>query len=224
MPVHDSPVRLAVLGPPDLLVTALVTALGMHGVDAEWMPMRETAAGFPPDTPDVLIVDVDGHRPAGVIPGATSAGLTVLALASESSRDRVAAAIAEGATGWLRKSTSIAALAETVRAIAAGRICMSDEKRAEWLVEYRATSESVQADLDLLEQLSPREREVLCLLADGRRAAEIAGLLFLSITTVRSHIRSVLVKLGVNSQQHAADLYRDTSRRVARMIGTTVSP
>ena len=68
-------------------------------------------------------------------------------------------------------------------------------------------------------EAAPRESEVLRHLADGLRAAEIAELLVLSIATVRSHIRSVLVELGVNSRQQAAEAYRDTSRRLARLLG-----
>lgn len=222
MAVEVAPVRLSVLGPPDLLVTALVAGLGVHGVDAERLAPHEVgrcAAPFPRSGPGVLIVDIDVAGPAGTIPGAVRAGLTVLVIGSETNRVRAAAAIAAGAVGWIRKTTSITVLAETVRAAAGGRMHMSEETHAGWLAEHRSASDSARADVDRLEQLSPREREVLAYLADGLRAAEISALLFLSITTVRSHIRSILVKLGVNSQQAAADVYRQTARRLARMLG-----
>ncbi len=223
MSVEAAPIRLSVLGPPDLLVTALVAGLGAGGVEADRIPLHEAPAGagpFPRSGPGVLIVDVDVHNPARLVVGAVRAGLTVLAIGSETHRERAAAAIAAGAVGWIRKTSSIDVLAETVRAAASGRMRMSPEMRAAWLAEHRLANDSVRAELDRLEQLSPREREVLRHLAEGLRAAEIAELLFLSIATVRSHIHSVLVKLGVNSQQHAVDVYRDTSRRLARLLGT----
>lgn len=160
-------------------------------------------------------MDIDAHNPAGVVRDAIVAGLTVLAIGSDTNRERGAAAISAGAVGWIRKTSSLDALAATVKAAAAGRIRMSDEQRAKWLAEHRSTNDSVRAQVERLEQLSPREREVLRHLADGLRAAEISALLFLSVTTVRS----ILVKLDVNSQQHAAAVYRETSRRRSRVHG-----
>lgn len=222
MAAEVSPVRLTVLGPPDLLVTALIAGLGVHGVEAERLPLHETdrpQSAFPRQGPRVLLVDIDARTPVRVIAEAVQSGLTVLAIGSDAHRERAAAAIAAGAVGWIRKTSSIAALAETVRAAADGRMQMSDERRANWLTEHRTASDSVRADLERLDQLSPREREVLRHLAEGLRAAEISVLLFLSITTVRSHIRSILVKLGVNSQQQAADVYRRTSHRLMKILG-----
>lgn len=218
MSVDVARLRLSILGPPDLLVTALVAALGMYGVDVERLPLHETPS-FSSEGPDVLIVDVDTHNPAPAVRDATAAGRTVLAIGSESNRERVVAAIAAGAVGWIPKTCSLRSLADTVREAGSGRLRMSEQRRAEWLAEHRSNHDSVRADVERLEQLSRREREVLCHLSDGLRAAEIAGVLVLSITTVRSHIRSILVKLGVNSQHAAADLHRDTSRRVGRILG-----
>lgn len=223
MSLRVAPVRLAVLGPPNLLVTSLVAGMGTRGVDAERLPPHEARGGtgsFPRPGPGVLLVDVDGHHLVSVIPGAIQAEWVVLVIGSEANRDRAAAAIAAGAIAWIRTTSSIDVPADTVRDAAAGRMRMSDEKRAEWLAEHRNTSDSVRADLERIKQLSPREWEVLSHLADGLRAAEISGLLFVSITTVRSHIRSILVKLGVNSQQRAADVHRELSRRLGRNLGT----
>ncbi len=213
-----APVRLAVLGPPDMLVTALVAGLGAHGVDARRLPPHESPGPDDPSrpgAPGVLIVDIDAGSLTRAVRSATRAGMTVLAIGSEANRERAVAAIAAGAVGWIRKTSSIDVLAETVRAAAAGRMRMTDAQRAEWLAEHRSTSDSVRAELDRLQRLSPREREVLRHLAEGLRAAEVSELLFLSITTVRTHIRSILVKLGVNSQHQAVGLFRGTAARLA---------
>jgi DNA-binding NarL/FixJ family response regulator len=217
MRVEVVPIHIAVLGAPDLLVTALVAALGARDVVAERMlltaSVRDTAA-FRQSGAGVLVVDIDSHNPSAAVRDATRLGLAVLVIGSEANRERAVEAIAAGALAWIHKSSSLDVLVDTVRAVAAGRLQMSDRRRAAWLAEYRDTSEAVRADRERLDQLSPREREVLQLVADGSRAAEIADLLFLSITTVRSHIRSVLLKLGVHSQQEAADVYRGTARRL----------
>jgi DNA-binding NarL/FixJ family response regulator len=223
MRVEVVPVRIAVLGPPDLLVTALVAALGTRGVEAERLPLTATvrdSAAFRHGGSGLLIVDIDAHNPSAAVRDATEVGLAVLVIGSDSNRERAVAAIAAGAVAWIHKASSLDALVDTVRAVAAGRLQMSDRRRAAWLAEYRDTHESVRADRERLGQLSPREREVLQLVADGLRAADIANVLFLSIATVRSHIRSILLKLGVNSQQQAADVYRVTSRRLERVLGT----
>lgn len=222
MALDVASVRLSVLGPADLLVTALVAALASHGVDAERLAPADVLAepDFPRRGPGVLLVDIDRQPPAPVIPRAVAAGLVVLALGAEANRERVAAAIAAGAVGWIRTTTSVDTLADTVRLAAAGRLQMSPARRAAWLAEHREAYEAARAGYDRLEQLSPREREVLLHIAEGRRAAEIAATLFLSIATVRSHIRAILVKLGVNSQVAAAEVYRDTTRRLAKIVGS----
>lgn len=223
MRVEVVPVHIAVLGAPDLLVTALVAALRTRGVTAERLPLtasvHDTAACREGGS-GLLVVDIDAFNPSAAVRDATQAGLAVLVIGSDFNRDRAVSAIAAGALAWIHKSSSLDVLVDTVRAVAAGRLQMSDRSRAAWLAEYRDTSESIRADRELLDQLSPREREVLQFVADGLRAAEIAEALFLSIATVRSHIRSVLLKLGVHSQQEAADIYRDTSRRLGRLLGT----
>lgn len=223
MPAHVEGVRLVVLGPPDLLVTSLVAALRTRGVDAERLAPPDARCGsvaFAPGRPSVLLVDVDGANPGPTVREALGAGLVVLVIGSSANRERAVAAIAAGAVGWIRKTASLDVLADTVRAAASGRLQMSQQQREQWLAEHRSTNESVRAELDRLEQLSPREQQVLRHLADGLRAADVAGELFVSITTVRSHIRSILRKLGVNSQQQAIEAYRDISRRLGRILGS----
>ncbi|MBW0092929.1 response regulator transcription factor [Pseudonocardia sp. KRD-184] len=214
--------RLSVLGPSDLLVTALVAGLRSSRVETGRMPLHEIGTDRSvdqSDEPRLLIVDVDLHPRADVVVRAVEAGMTVLAIGSVAHRERAAAAIVAGAVGWIAKTSSIDVLADAVRETAAGRALLTEQARAAWQAEYLLARDSVRAELDRLGQLSPREREVLHLLADGRRAAEIAELLYVSITTVRSHIRSVLAKLGVNSQQTAAEVYREIQRRVGRAPG-----
>ena len=66
---------------------------------------------------------------------------------------------------------------------------------------HRAREERRQSWAERLEQLSPREREVLALLDEGLKAGDIAMRLFLSVATVRTHIQNVLNKLEVGSQR-----------------------
>lgn len=214
---------VAVLGPADLAVTALVSALHAGGLAAVRIGPVEhlrDGSGLPRRGPGVLVVDIDVPNATVVIPGATSLGWTVLAVGSESEQELAATAIVAGAVGWIPKSASIDALVEAVSAAAAGRLSMTADVRAAWLELHRHANAAVLARLQQLEQLSPREREVLWHLAEGRRVAEIRELLFLSVATVRTHIRSILVKLGVNSQEQAAAIFRETASILSRTMVT----
>lgn len=112
-------------------------------------------------------------------------------------------ALRAGATGYLLKTATGQELAEAIRSIHAGGSPMS-------MAIARMLVNSVprnKADLALQENLSPREREMLKLLAEGYRYKEIADRLELSIETVRSYIRSVYTKLQVHSRTEALNKY-----------------
>jgi DNA-binding NarL/FixJ family response regulator len=90
---------------------------------------------------------------------------------------------------------------------------MSREERATWHDIHAAALLELDARRQRLDALTEREFEVLRRLERGQKAAEIAAEAVVAISTVRTHIRSILVKLEVNSQQQAIALYRETRRR-----------
>ncbi len=103
-------------------------------------------------------------------------------------------ALDSGARGFAYKTGGPAALVTAVRAAAAGGAYVAPELR------------QVIADLhnELPERvLSTREREVITLLADGHSNEEIAQQLYLSVETVRTHIRNAMRKLGAHTRAHA---------------------
>ena len=119
---------------------------------------------------------------------------------------RLAAAIAAGAIGSVSKSASLQVLLDTVLAAASGEQIMSEQARNEWVLRHQF-HQNRQRELDQrLARLSPREREVLDLLACGHHARSIAVHLVVSVTTVRAQIRAILAKLDVNSQLEAVAL------------------
>ncbi|MGE3663138.1 MAG: response regulator transcription factor [Pseudonocardia sp.] len=197
-------VPVAVLGPPGLLLTSLAAALRCEGHRVELLP----GSAVPEDVrPGVLIVDVGPLRAVETIPCAVAAGWTVVAVGSRSCTDRAAAAVVAGAQAWA--STDIS-FTELLRLVGAGpALEMSEAERRRWReVHERAEAERA-GRVERLRRLSRREREVLRLLAEGRRAADIADDLFVALATVRTHIRSILVKLEVNAQEQAIAVYRD---------------
>src|SRR5690606_21761896 len=110
----------------------------------------------------------------------------------------VRSALEAGALSYLLKNVSAESLAEAIRLACAGISSLSPEASAV-VVSGRDTP----APLDAL---TPREREILRLLVDGRTNAEIAAHLGLSLYTVKNHVRNLLGKLGAGSRTEAVSL------------------
>jgi DNA-binding NarL/FixJ family response regulator len=133
----------------------------------------------------------------------------VLVVSDHGDEDRVAAAIAAGAAGVVAKSTSLRNLLLMVLAASAGQPVMTEFERHAWLTRDRGYRARQHERARRFERLSTREREVLALMAQGRRATAIAEHFVVSLTTVRTQIRAILVKLEVNSQLEAVALAAD---------------
>jgi DNA-binding NarL/FixJ family response regulator len=152
--------------------------------------------------PDVVLLDV--HLPDGggeaVIAGVAleRPGVKFLALSVSDAAEDVIGVIRAGARGYVTKTISGEELADAVRRVADGDAVFSPRLAGFVLDAFRA-GERVQSDSELNE-LTPREREVLQLIARGYRYKEIAARLHLSIKTVESHVSSVLRKLQLSSR------------------------
>jgi DNA-binding NarL/FixJ family response regulator len=139
-------------------------------------------------------------------------GWQVLIVSGSVDKPGVAVAIAAGAIGSVPKSSSFESLLATVASAAAGRSVMSQAERQVWLRRHRTYLAQERELSRRLSRLSVREREVLELLAEGYRAAAISERFVVSLTTVRTQIRSVLAKLEVSSQLEAVALIHQHQR------------
>ena len=119
----------------------------------------------------------------------------VLALTSVLESASVVEAIRAGAIGYLLKDTQAAELRKAIKAAAAGQVQLSPQASAHLLGAIRTP--------ELPEPLTPREMDVLRLLAQGQSNKEIARALDLVEETVKSHVRHILAKLGVQSRTQA---------------------
>jgi DNA-binding NarL/FixJ family response regulator len=156
--------------------------------------------------PDVVLVDV--HMPGGggarVISEvlATHPDTRFLALSVSDAPEDVIATIRAGARGYVTKTIAPDELVGAIGAVAAGDAVFSP--RLAGFVLDAFASEAPPATDPELEQLTPREREVLRLIARGYAYKEVARDLGISVKTVESHVSSVLRKLQLSSRHQLA--------------------
>lgn len=124
-------------------------------------------------------------------------------LSALSERGRLAQAIEAGADGIMHKSARLSEILESVRRLHAGEELLSRREVTEafrYLLKERGKEREAQA---MIGALTPREREVLQLIAEGLGDKEIAARLHVGVGTVRAHVARILMKLGVSSRLQA---------------------
>jgi DNA-binding NarL/FixJ family response regulator len=109
-----------------------------------------------------------------------------------------------GASGYLTKDCSLSELLETVRGVARGEVLVPPTMLGPLLSELIGRRNEHEAALLRLAGLSPRERQVLGLVARGMKTGAIAEALVISTETARTHIQNTLTKLGAHSRLEAA--------------------
>src|SRR3712207_2150683 len=129
--------------------------------------------------------------------------MNTLVLSASLEPGRLARAVEAGAAGVLHKSTPIKEIVEAVRRLKAGEALLSSSEIVEML---RLIGRERQEEHDIrraIEQLTPREREVLQALAEGLESKEIAERLNITVETERTHMVNILHKLNVHSRLQA---------------------
>ncbi len=151
--------------------------------------------------PDVVLLDV--HMPDGggaeVIRRTQGTRAQFLALSVSDAPEDVIAIIRAGARGYVTKTISGAELADAVRRVHEGDAVFSP-RLAGFVLDAFASGSAPAASPDDLDQLTPREREVLQHIARGYMYKEIALRLSISAKTVEAHVSSVLRKLQLSSR------------------------
>ena len=158
--------------------------------------------------PDVALIDADlpnchGLRAAALISEQVE-GCRTLVLSDREDDDTLLEALESGATGYLTKASPIGELIDAARRVAFGETIVPPRMLGTLLgrlIERRRDHEDA---IRQLAALTRREREVLCLLAQGADNAGIAQPLVISPETARTHVQNVLTKLRVHSRLEAA--------------------
>jgi DNA-binding NarL/FixJ family response regulator len=156
--------------------------------------------------PDVVLMDVqmpdlDGIAATRELAGAAP-GARVLILTTFEEDDYIFGGLRAGASGFLLKRTPAEELIRAVHTVAAGESLLSPSVTRR-VIDRMARQPAPQPGAAGLELLTPREREVLELLAGGLSNAEIAAKLVIEESTVKTHVKRVLMKLGVRDRVQA---------------------
>ncbi len=161
--------------------------------------------------PDVIVMDLLMPRCDGITAtrriAAEAPEIQVVLLSVSSDEQVVLLALRSGAAGFLDKRLEIDALARVVRGVHAGEAALARATTRMVIREFRAMSLRTEIKAER-SQLSPRERQVLELLAAAHTTEEISLELGLVTETVRTHVKAILRKLDAHSRQEAIAVAR----------------
>ena len=197
----DQPIRVMIADDHPMMRDGIAATLrAQGGMDIVGLASNgaEAIAQFARHRPDVTLMDLqmpvkDGLE-AIVAIRALHPDARIIVLTTFSGDARVIAALKAGATGYLLKDVTAAELAHTVRHVYQGASVIAKVAQDEVDGHFAA------------DKLSARELEVLRLAANGNSNRMIGAILTISEPTVKSHMSTVLVKLGASDRTHAVTL------------------
>jgi len=175
--------------------------------------------------PDVVLMDVrmpgmDGIEATRQLVGSQPSGPRILILTTFDLDEYVYDALRAGASGFLLKDVTAERLFEAVRVIAAGNALLAPTITRRLISEFALLRPAPDAAFTAaLSDLTPRETQVLRLLADGLSNPEIAARLFVTEETVKTHVSHVLSKLGLRDRTQAVVTAYESGLVVPRTRG-----
>jgi DNA-binding NarL/FixJ family response regulator len=197
--MNSQPIRILVVDDHSLLrdgIAALIDGQDDMELVAEASNGREGIERYRTHAPDITLMDLQMPEKNGIEAIAAirhaSPDARIIVLTTYSGDVQVTRALEAGARAYLLKNLLHKELLETIRAVHAGRKTMTPSLAAE--VAEHAGDDS----------LTPREIDVLQLIASGHANKEIAAQLSLSEETVKSRVKNILSKLRANDRTHAA--------------------
>jgi DNA-binding NarL/FixJ family response regulator len=205
-----APYRVLIVEDHQVVAEGLAVLLGEHpdlevvGWAATVAEARRLAATAPVDVvvADYWLPDGTGGEAVAAV-RAYRPEAAVVFLSADDSDEVMLAALEAGASGYLVKSAGGADVAEAVRRAAEGEILVPARQLAALLARRRVQAQRQAERSRRLSSLTPRERQVLGLMAEGMDNRDVAQRLGVSYTTVRSHVRHLLTKLGARSKLEA---------------------
>lgn len=205
------PVRILVVDDHPLTREALASLLEHHGfeITAQASDGEEAIELARETAPDLVLLDLtmpgmDGLTALPLIKTASPTS-EIVVLTASGTEANLLSAIRAGAAGYLLKSEPPERIAEFLEGVAHGEAALSGAVARSLLERVREGGRIGGVPDDVAALLSAREVEVLLLLDEHLSTEEIAARLFISEHTVRSHVKSLLRKLGVSSRREALE-------------------
>jgi DNA-binding NarL/FixJ family response regulator len=178
------------------------------------------ATSVPPSaglsTPDVLLIDIaaPGTDPGTVtqriLGDADTSSVHVLVLGESEDDEKIFSSLRAGASGFLVRDAEPAELTRAIRAVAAGEAALSPRSVRRVIAELAAQPDPRRANPELLEELTPRELEVMALVAGGLSNDEIAEQLVVTPATAKTHVSRVMTKLRAHHRAQLVTLAYET--------------
>ncbi len=201
-----SAIRVLIADDQALIRTGLAMIIGAAGMDvvgeaSDGLEAVELARQL---RPDVVLMDVQMPRLDGIEATAriarASLGAHVIILTTFDNDAYAFGGIEAGASGFLLKDSTSEDIIAAVRAVAAGDAVLTPRVTAAMIARLNLPKRTAQTDSSVLDDLTAREREVFDALAEGLSNSEIAERLWLSESTVKTHVGRVLTKLGMRDR------------------------
>ena len=205
--MEPNPVDVLLVDDHDLLAESLALTIRSEGFAVgrgRGATVDETIELARAASPRVVLLDLDLGPELGsgadLIPAMKETGAQVVMLTGVTDRVELARCVEAGADALTSKADSFEAVLAVVRRALEGDEVMRPDEREALLAELREARRSEEARLGPFAALTDREQRVLGCMMAGQKAETMAEELFVSLATIRTHVRSVLQKLGVNSQ------------------------
>lgn len=203
--------RVAIVEDHELLAESLFYVLRDEGYQAAVISgsnLDDIGDAVVDFSPDVVLLDLNlGPEVGSGLPLVTRLSaeedMRVVVITGVEDRLKLSECIEAGAVGLISKAASFESLLMAIRDAVESDAAMSEVERQDWLAELRRYRAEDRRRRKPFEELTPREQEVLARLCQGHSATQIAEESYVALSTVRSQIRAVLIKLGVGSQLEA---------------------
>jgi len=205
-------VRVLIVDDHTLFRSGLETLLERHGIDviASAGNGRDGFKLAKEISPDVVLLDMRMPEMSGleVLVGLRSCGFTkpIVMLTTSNEEQDLLESLRNGANGYLLKDMEPSELVSALKDIVKGNSVVAPELAGTLarIVQGDVTDESESVDNSPFSELTKREQEILCLLAEGQSNKVIARNLGISDGTVKLHVKAILRKLEVHSRVEAA--------------------
>lgn len=212
--VEQRPIRVVIADDHAGIRSQVRTALEADGcsVCAEGATAAEAVQFAIEQQPDVILLDI--HMPGNGIRAAQQIrrqvpSVAIVMLTQSTDDDDLFDSLRAGAAGYLKKDADPGSLPDALRAVLAGEAAIPANLVTRILAEFRKPARRLFGSTPAAAKLSPREWEVMELLGQGLSTEEAGKRLYLSPTTVRVHVSTVLKKLQVKDRASAFKLLRD---------------